>query len=186
MHPGYVVERLRDFDPARQHRDIGNEADIAHQVVSCRPWIAAQHPQFSLIGREAQNGVERGGLARAVRTNESQNPALFNSQVHAIQRDGCAKSFAKTAGFNACHGSMAPPLDHSISMCRPKTGGAALSASGPTAEWLREPWAILRQEISGARLAAADRARRFLRTSRDLASSPPILRLPVVDSPSGP
>jgi len=31
MHAGDVVERLRNSDPSRQYRDVGYEADIAHQ-----------------------------------------------------------------------------------------------------------------------------------------------------------
>ncbi len=51
MHAGDVVEHLRNPHPARQHRDIGNETDIAHELVALGPGIAPEHLQFSLIMR---------------------------------------------------------------------------------------------------------------------------------------
>ena len=104
MHAGHVVERLRNLDPARQHRDIGNEADIAHQLIALGPGVASEHSQFSLIWGEAENRVERGGLAGAVRADESEDAALFDTQIHAVQRDGCAEGLAETACFYDCHG----------------------------------------------------------------------------------
>src|ERR1700684_4282675 len=88
MHAGDVLQYLRNPHPARQHSDIGNEADIAHQLIALAPGVAPKHPQFSLIWREAENRIERGSFACAVRTNESENAALFDPQIDAIQRDG--------------------------------------------------------------------------------------------------
>ncbi len=108
MHAGDVIERLRNPHPARQHGDIGNEADIAHELIALGPGIASEHPQFSLIWGEAENRVERGGLACAVGTDESEDAALFDSQIDAVQRDGCAEGLAEAACFYACHGFSAP------------------------------------------------------------------------------
>src|SRR5260370_40844172 len=66
MHAGDVVEGLRNFDPSRQHSDIGNEADVAHQLIALSPRVASEYLQFSLIWSEADKGVQRSGLARAV------------------------------------------------------------------------------------------------------------------------
>src|SRR5882724_5016184 len=66
MHAGDIIERLRDSYPARQHSNIGNEAGIAHELVALAPWVASEHPQFSLIWSEPENRVECGGLACAV------------------------------------------------------------------------------------------------------------------------
>src|SRR5215471_15200358 len=109
MHAGNVVEGLPDLYPARQHGDIGNEADIAHELIALVPGVATEHPQFALIWGEAENRVERGGLAGAVGTDEPQDAALFHAQVDAVQRDGCAEGLAEPAGFYACHGFNAPP-----------------------------------------------------------------------------
>ena len=87
MHAGDVIERLRNLDPARQHGDIGDEADIAHELIALGPGIASEHLQLSLVRGEAENRVERGGLAGAVGTDESEDAALFHAQIDAVQRD---------------------------------------------------------------------------------------------------
>src|SRR5260221_14253657 len=99
MHAGNVIERLRNPYPAWQNGDVGNEADIAHELIALYPGIASEHPQLSLVRREAKNGVEGGSLARAIGTDESENAALFHAQVDAVQRDGCAESLAQAACF---------------------------------------------------------------------------------------
>src|SRR5437868_9917424 len=81
VHAGHVVKRLRHPYPARQDGNIGNEADIAHELIALGPRVAPQHLQFSLIRGEAENGVERGGLACAVGTDQSEDAALFNTQI---------------------------------------------------------------------------------------------------------
>ena len=48
MHAGDVIEHLRNPHPARQHGDIGDEADIAHELIALGPGIASEHLQFSL------------------------------------------------------------------------------------------------------------------------------------------
>src|SRR5882672_709304 len=79
MDAGDVVERLRNANPARQNGDIGNEADIAHELIAFDPGIAPEHSQFSLIRSKAENGIERGSLACAVGTDETENPAFFHA-----------------------------------------------------------------------------------------------------------
>ena len=49
MHAGDIIEQLRNPDPARQHGDIGNERDIAHELIARAPRVASEHFQFSLI-----------------------------------------------------------------------------------------------------------------------------------------
>src|SRR2546429_4633120 len=109
MHAGDIIERLRDSYPARQHSNIGNEAGISHELVALAPWVASEHPQFSLIWDEPENCVECGGLACAVGTDESEDAALFHTQIDAIQRDRRAENLAEAASFYACHGFSASP-----------------------------------------------------------------------------
>src|ERR1700686_5182490 len=99
MYAGDVVECLRDPYPARQHGNIGNEADVAHELIALGPGIAPEHPQFSLIWSQPENRVERGGLTRPVRTDQSQDATLFDTQIDAVQRDRCAVGLAQTASF---------------------------------------------------------------------------------------
>src|ERR1700684_180637 len=103
MHPRDVVPQLRKPCPARQHGDIGNEADIAHELIALVPRVASEHSQLPLERREAEKRVEGGGLACAVRTDEAQDTALFYPHVNAVQRDGRAEGLAKALGFYACH-----------------------------------------------------------------------------------
>ena len=42
MYAGEIIERLGNSDPSREHGDIGNEADIAHELIAFGPWIAAE------------------------------------------------------------------------------------------------------------------------------------------------
>ena len=47
MHAGDIIDSLRNPQPARKYRDIGNEADIAHELIALAPGIASEHFQFS-------------------------------------------------------------------------------------------------------------------------------------------
>src|SRR5271165_1391868 len=104
MHAGDVVQELRDLYPARQDGDIGNKADIAHEAIAFGPGVAAEDFQISLIRGEAENGVERGGFASTVGTDEYEDAAFFHAQVDGVQRDGCSESFTEAACFNDGHG----------------------------------------------------------------------------------
>src|ERR1700730_3045689 len=150
MHAGDVVERLRNAHPARQHRNIGNEADVAHELIALVPRVPPEHPQFSLIRGEAENRIERSGLACAVGTDESEDAALFDPQVDAVQCDGCAEGLAETACFYTCH-DFSAPLHSSKATGVLRQPSAVLPVSGQAAEWLRRPRAIVPQETSGAR-----------------------------------
>src|ERR1700730_10035696 len=108
MHAGHVVECLRNPHPARQYGDVGNEGDIAHELIALGPRVATKDSQFSLVGCEAENRVERGGLARTVRTDQSEDAALFYAQIHAVQGDRFAEGLAETACFYACDSFRAP------------------------------------------------------------------------------
>src|SRR5689334_11446209 len=172
MHARNVGERLRNSHPARQRGDIGNEADIGHELIALDPRVASHHSQLSLVWREAQNRIERGRFAGAVGTDEPENAAFFHAQIDAIQRNGCPKGLAEATCFYACHSFSAPSLHRSAhhpiycpTYCLKTTRGgfhsAVLPVSSPGAEWLRIPWAIGRPKTFGARPAAADCERQF-------------------------
>src|SRR6266850_2395315 len=169
MHAREVVESLPNPHPARKHGDIGNEAGIAHELIALGPGVMSKHLQFSLIGGESENRVERGSFACAVGTDESENPALFHPEIDAIHRDRCAEGLAEAACFYACHVFSAPSWGNSTrafsTLCHPKMAcclrhPAVLPPSARAAESLRGPWAILRQETSAVRPAATNCVRR--------------------------
>src|SRR4051812_17935720 len=104
MHSRDVIERLRNPHPARQHGDIGNETDVAHELVALVPGISTENTELPLVRGETENGVERSALAGAVRPDQSEDAPLFDAQVDSFERDGGAKDFAETACFYAGHG----------------------------------------------------------------------------------
>ena len=110
--PADVVERLRDPHPARQHRDIGDEADVAHELIALGPGVAPEHRELSLVRHEAEDRVQRGRLAGAVGPDEPEDAALFDAQIGAVERDGRAVGLAQAAGFYGCHGFSSPPRVH--------------------------------------------------------------------------
>src|SRR6266852_243497 len=81
MHARNVVERLRNPYPARENRNIGNEAHVAHKQITLSPGITTKHSQFSLIRSKPQNRVESGGFPSAIGTDDSENPAFFDAQI---------------------------------------------------------------------------------------------------------
>src|SRR5262245_28805844 len=95
MHAGDIVQHLRDPHPARQDGNVSDEAHIAHELITLCPGVAPEHPEFPLVWSEAENHIERGGLARAVGTDEPQDAALLDSHVNTIQCPGGAKIFAQ-------------------------------------------------------------------------------------------
>src|SRR5437899_2685273 len=99
MHSLEVLKCLRNLQPSRQHSNIRDEADITHELIALRPRIATQHSQLPLIRRQSKDRVERGGLAGAVRTDESEDSALFNAQIDSVQRDGRTEGLAQAACF---------------------------------------------------------------------------------------
>jgi hypothetical protein len=105
MHACNVIDRLRNPYPARKDSDVGNETDIAHESITFGPGVVPEYFQFSLIRNQTEDCVERGGLAGAVGADESEDAALFDAQIDAVERDLCAEGFAQAVCFYACHRS---------------------------------------------------------------------------------
>src|ERR1700722_18465391 len=103
MHASDVIERLRNPDPARQHGDVGDEADIAHELIAFCPGVTAEHPQFSLVRDEAKNRIQRGALARSIRSDESEDAAFFHTQIDTVKSYGFAEGLVQAACFDQCH-----------------------------------------------------------------------------------
>jgi hypothetical protein len=86
MHAGHELDGLLHLDPARQHRHVGDEADIVHQLVALGARILAQHLELALERHQAQDGLERGGLAGAVGADQADDAAGADLEVGAVQR----------------------------------------------------------------------------------------------------
>ena len=159
MHARDVVERLRDAHPARQHGDIGDEADVAHQLVALRPWVAPEYLELALVRRETEYRVQRRALAGAVGPDQTEDAAFLDAQVDAVQRNGRAVGLAQAACFYAWSWIQRSPVlfdDDS-----PLAAAAAVpAASGRAARWSRGSSAIAPPGTSAVRPASAMRARR--------------------------
>src|SRR4029077_14002771 len=114
MHTRDVVERLRDPHPPRQHRDVGDERDVAHQLVAFVPRVAPEHTELALERRKAEDRLEGSGLARAVGPDEAEDAALLDLQLDAVRGDGGTERLAQAARFDAEHGVSAPWVRCSI------------------------------------------------------------------------
>jgi len=170
----------------RRHR---NEAYIPHELIALGPGVAPEHVQLSLIWGEAENRVERGGLARAVGTDESEGSRpLFHTQIDAVQRDGCAEG-PYGGRVLLCMPWLQPSFT-SVFDCAASgddpwfaAPSSSSSASVRAVEWLHRPWAILPQETSGVRPAEADCAPpALIEHAATIAYFRPVARPPVVDS----
>ena len=118
------------------------------------PGIAAQYSKFALIRSKAKNGVQRSGLSGAVGPDKSENAALFDVKVYAIQRDVCAEGFAQATCFDTVMASVSPRLK-----ARRQRYSAVLPPISQAAGWSPESEAILLQQIFFVRPSAADCAR---------------------------
>ena len=98
MHAADEVQRLRHFQPRRQHGDVGDEADFLHHRVALE--VRAEHAQLAFIRSEPEDRLERGGLAGAVRADQSDDAAFGDAQVEVVERDGLAERLAYAARFD--------------------------------------------------------------------------------------
>ena len=167
MHAGDVVEQSAKPDPARQHGDVGDEADVAHELIALVQGSRPEHLQLSLVRSEPEDRVERRRLAGAVGTDESDDAALFHA---ASSTPSSAMVVPKALRRpRASMHAMASAL--LLSEIRPRRvfdsaasdGAVLLSAvqkffrpSGRAAESWRGSWATLRRETSAVRPAATD------------------------------
>src|SRR3954453_14418044 len=98
-----ILESLRDPHTARHYGNVGNEGNVAHELIALTPRIASEDLQLALIRSQAEHRVERGALARAIRADDAEDAALVNVEVHAVQCDCGAKHFAESVCFYAGH-----------------------------------------------------------------------------------
>jgi hypothetical protein len=100
--------------------------------------------QLALEGREAEDRVERGGLAGAVRADEPEDAALLDAQVDAVQRDGRAEGLAQAAGFDA---GMASALLSRRFAARRGTRSAARPGQPEALDGRVDPRPLLRRNL---------------------------------------
>src|SRR5258708_223640 len=52
------VERLADTQPAGEHGNIRDEADVLHELIALGARVASEHAQVAVEMRQAENGLE--------------------------------------------------------------------------------------------------------------------------------
>jgi hypothetical protein len=77
----------RTRDPAGEDGHVGDEGYVVHELVALGPGIAAEDGELALVGGEAEDGVEQGGLAGAVGADEAEDAAFGDVEVDAVERD---------------------------------------------------------------------------------------------------
>ena len=75
MHAGDELDRFLHPHPARQHGDVGDEADVVHQFVALLARIEAEHLQLAFERDQAEDRLQRGGLAGAVGADQADDAA---------------------------------------------------------------------------------------------------------------
>ena len=88
------------LQPARQHRDVGDEGDALHQLVALVVRVESEHAQRSLAAREPEHRLERGGLAGAVRADQADDAAGLDLEGDAVERRGLAEALPQSLGFD--------------------------------------------------------------------------------------
>ena len=102
VHAGDEVHRLRNLDPARQHRHVGDETHFVHEGVALRARIEAEHLELAIERGEPEDGLDHRGLAGAVRADQADDAARFHVEIHASNYRRIAVALGETASFNYC------------------------------------------------------------------------------------
>src|SRR5215469_329481 len=103
MHSGHVIDRIRNANPARQHRNVCDEGNIGHQTFAFDPGITAEHAKSSFVGDQSKNRVQRSSLAGSVGPDQSENAPFFHPQIDSIERNCCAKYLPEATCFDTSH-----------------------------------------------------------------------------------
>ena len=102
VHAGDEVDGVRNLDPARQHRHVGDEADLLHELVALGARVETQHLEVAVETGEPEDGLDDRGLAGAVRADQTDDSAGFHLEIHATDSLHAAVVLGEPAGFNYC------------------------------------------------------------------------------------
>ena len=96
-------------------RGLKDNADLAPDRIALRHHIAVEHPHLAGLGRQqgAENS-EEGGFAATIRTEEPENFAAVDGQVHRIERDAVAIAVGQFRNRNdrLCISGWHPSVNH--------------------------------------------------------------------------
>src|SRR6056297_406206 len=95
VQPFGQFDDLPDSSPPRKHRDVSDETDIFHQVVTIPGRIQSQHFELAAELAQAENRFERCGLAGPIRADQADDSTRRYIQVDIVERDCAAVVAAK-------------------------------------------------------------------------------------------
>src|SRR5690606_29493518 len=104
----------RHPDPARQDGDVGDEADLVHQLVARHARVLAQYRKLALERGQAEDGLQRRGLAGTVGADQADDAARLDGEADFVQRRLAAVLLAEVAGDDGAHSTPALPRAASI------------------------------------------------------------------------
>src|SRR5262249_13148803 len=102
MYATDEVERLADAQPARQHRNVRNETDVLHELIPLGTRIASEDAQLSVELRQAQDGLEKSRLARAIGANQSHYATRLDGKADRVHGGRGPIRFPHSSRFNYC------------------------------------------------------------------------------------
>jgi hypothetical protein len=92
------VEQLPDANPPGQDRHVRDETHVLHQRGALAGGILAEHGQLAVVGCQAEDCLERRGLAGAVGSDQTDDTAGRNFEVDVVDGDGSAITLGQPTG----------------------------------------------------------------------------------------
>src|SRR5574337_21361 len=102
MHRFHVLDGVLDLEPARQRGHVGDEAHVVHHPGAALARIMAEHIQLAVEIGEPENGLERRGLAGAVRADQADDAAFLDVEIYLVECVYVAVVLAQGPGFEQC------------------------------------------------------------------------------------
>ena len=72
--------------------DVRYEADVLHEFLALPERIQAKHGKIALAVGKPEHSLEQSGLARAVRADQTHDPAFFDVEADVVDSTHFAES----------------------------------------------------------------------------------------------
>src|SRR6266700_8370126 len=81
MHATDEIHSLADAQPAWQHGDVGDEANLLHQLEAMRARIQTKHGKTAVEFGQSKNRLKRRSLSSAIGTDQTDDPTGLNIEI---------------------------------------------------------------------------------------------------------
>mmetsp|Transcript_5506 Transcript_5506/g.13194 ORF Transcript_5506/g.13194 Transcript_5506/m.13194 type:complete len:387 (-) Transcript_5506:2023-3183(-) len=103
LQPAHQRYQLTHPRPARQHRHVGDIAQLLQQLLAVLPRPQTQHRQVALHRQQAHQRLHQRGLASAVVPQQADDAALGHLDGHIVQRRLAAETQRQMVGVDQIH-----------------------------------------------------------------------------------